>query len=95
MLASRRSIVTVEEVVDTFDSRVRVVIPSWVVSAIAIVPRGAHPSYTHGYYDRDNIYYREWDAISRDRDRFDEWLSTHILQTDEFAQHLAMTDVGD
>ena len=95
VLASRRSIVTVEEVVDTFDSRVRVVIPSWVVSAIAVVPRGAHPSYTHGYYDRDNVYYREWDAISRDRTRFDEWVRTHIRETDDFAQHLAMTGSGD
>jgi len=91
VLASRRSIVTVEEIVDTFDSRVRVVLPSWVVSAIAVVPRGAHPSYAHGYYERDNSYYREWDEISRDRNSFDEWLQHHVYDTEDFAQHLAMT----
>ena len=37
-------------------------------------PRGAHPSYAQGYYDRDNDYYQAWDAISRDRDTFTAWL---------------------
>ena len=91
VLASRRSIVTVEEVVDEFDSRVRLVLPSWVVSAVAVVPQGAHPSYAHGYYTRDNAYYRDWDAISRARDTFAEWNRTHILDTADFAEHLAMS----
>ncbi|MEI8057041.1 MAG: CoA-transferase [Actinomycetes bacterium] len=92
ILASTRAIVTVEEVVDSFDSRVRVVLPSWVLSAVAVVPRGAHPSYTHGYYDRDNAYYRAWDEISRDRATFADWVRTHILETRDFADHLAMLD---
>ena len=91
VLASRRSIVTVEEIVDEFDSRVRVVLPSWVVSAVAVVPRGAHPSYAHGYYVRDNDYYRDWDVISRDRDAFAEWNRTHICETADFAEHLEMS----
>ena len=91
-LSSRRSIVTVEEMVDTFDSRVRVVLPAWVVSAVAVVPRGAHPSYAHSYYQRDNAYYREWDAVSRDRDVFADWIRTHILETTDFSEHLRMVD---
>ena len=40
---------------------------------------GAHPSYAHGYYKRDNAYYKAWDAISRDRDRFLAWMRTNVL----------------
>jgi glutaconate CoA-transferase subunit A len=75
VLAARRSLVTVEEVVDTLDPRPgAVVLPSWVVTFVAVVPGGARPSYAQGYYDRDNRYYRDWDAISRDRTRFGAWL---------------------
>jgi glutaconate CoA-transferase subunit A len=80
VLAARRSLVTVEEVVDTLDPRPgAIVLPWWVVTAVAVVPRGAHPSYAQGYYDRDNGFYREWDAISRDRDRFLAWLDRHVF----------------
>jgi glutaconate CoA-transferase subunit A len=82
VLASRRSIVTVEEVVDELTPRHgRVLIPSWVVTAVAAAPGGAHPSYAHGYYDRDNDFYRRWDAISRDREGFRAWMSRHVLET--------------
>src|SRR3954466_668366 len=75
VLAARRSLVTVEEVVDELDPRPdAVVIPRWAVTRVAVVPGGARPSYAHGYYERDNAYYRAWDAISRDRDRFRAWL---------------------
>ena len=75
VLAARRSLVTVEEVVDALDPRPgAVVLPAWVVSAVAVAPRGAHPSYAQGYYERDNGYYRDWDAISRDRTAFTGWL---------------------
>ncbi|HEY8471598.1 MAG TPA: CoA-transferase [Natronosporangium sp.] len=75
VFAARRSLVTVEEVVDVLDPRPgAVVLPSWVVTAVAVVPHGAHPSYAQDYYDRDNDYYRRWDAISRDRDAFTAWL---------------------
>src|SRR3954468_2340847 len=76
VLAARRSLVTVEEVVDELDPRPNaVVLPNWVVTYVSEVPNGAHPSYAHGYYDRDNAYYREWDAISKDRDSFSAWLA--------------------
>jgi glutaconate CoA-transferase subunit A len=75
VLAAKRSLVTVEEIVDELEPRPNaVVLPKWVVSHVSEVPRGAHPSYAHDYYERDNAYYREWDAISRDRDSFGAWL---------------------
>ncbi len=74
-LAARRVLVTVEEVVDTLEPRPGVVVlPTWVVDAVALVPGGAHPSYAAGYSVRDNAFYREWDAISRDRAAFGRWL---------------------
>lgn len=79
VLAAHRSLVTVEEVVDSLDPRPdAVVLPSWVVTAVAVVPGGARPSYALGYYDRDNEAYREWDAISRDRETFTAWLSQNV-----------------
>jgi glutaconate CoA-transferase, subunit A len=80
LLASRRSIVTVEEIVPELVPRPGgVVIPGWAISAVAVAPGGAHPSYAHGYYDRDNAFYVAWDEISRDRDTFAEWMQTHVL----------------
>jgi len=81
VLAARRAIVTVEEVVDNFaeEGPNAVVLPSWVVTAIAVAPRGAYPSYAHGYYARDNSFYIGWDAISRERDTFLEWMKTNVL----------------
>ena len=44
------------------------------------MPRGAHPSYAHGYYERDNKFYVAWEAISRDRDTFTTWMREHVLE---------------
>ena len=79
VLSARRSLVTVEEIVETLEPRPgAVVLPTWAVTAVALAPRGAHPSYAQGYYDRDNTYYQEWDAISRDRETFTAWLEQHV-----------------
>jgi glutaconate CoA-transferase subunit A len=82
-LAARRAIVTVEEIVESLGPRSpnAVVLPGWSVAAIAAVPRGAHPSYAHGYYARDNSFYIAWDAISRDRETFLAWMQTHVIET--------------
>jgi glutaconate CoA-transferase subunit A len=82
VLAAARSLVTVEEIVDELELRPGgIIIPSWVVGAVAHVPNGAHPSYAHGYYERDNDFYVAWDEISRDRDAFTAWLDEHVLRT--------------
>ena len=79
VLASARSLVTVEEVVDELEPHPgAVVLPSWVTMAVAEAPRGAHPSYAHGYYDRDNGFYQRWDAISSDRDSFRSWMEENV-----------------
>jgi glutaconate CoA-transferase subunit A len=89
LMSARRAIVTVEELVDELGPHpFQVVIPSVVVDAISVVPHGAHPSYADGYYDRDNAFYEAWDPISRDRERFGEWMERHVLGTEDFAEHL-------
>jgi len=80
VLASARSLVTVEEVVDELVPRPgAVVLPSWVVTAVALAPGGARPSYSLGYYDRDNDFYVAWDAISRERETFLAWMREEVL----------------
>ena len=86
MLAAKKSIVTVEEIVDDLDAPPNAcILPSWAVSAVCCVPGGASPSYAHGYYERDNRFYLDWDAIARDRDSFQHWIKTHILDTEDFS----------
>ncbi|MCC6947989.1 MAG: CoA transferase subunit A [Bradyrhizobiaceae bacterium] len=82
VLCAKRSIVTVEEIVDDLGphSPNAVILPGWTVNAIALVPGGAHPSYAHGYYKRDNIFYKTWDKISRDRDGFRAWIDENVIR---------------
>ena len=80
VLASRRSVVTVEEIVDELDPRPgAVVLPAWTVSYVALAPGGAHPSYALDYSVRDNDFYVAWDAISRDRETFTAWLEAEVF----------------
>jgi glutaconate CoA-transferase subunit A len=80
VLAASRSLVTVEEIVDALEPRPgAIVLPSWVVTAVAHVAGGAHPSYAAGYSVRDNDFYQRWDAISRDRAGFLAWMDDHVL----------------
>lgn len=79
VMAAKHSIVTVEEIVDDLNAHPNAcVIPGWAISAIAVAEKGALPSYTHGYYDRNNRFYKEWDAIARDRDTFTTWLDENV-----------------
>ena len=79
VLASARALATVEELVDALEPLPgAIVLPHWVIEAIAVVPRGAAPSYAHGYYDRDNEFYKQWDDISRERESFTQWLDDHV-----------------
>jgi glutaconate CoA-transferase, subunit A len=88
VLAAKRSVVTVEEIVDVLDPRPdAVVLPSWTVSYVARVPGGAHPSYALDYSVRDNDYYVAWDPISRDREAFTRWLDENVFGEDARAAH--------
>jgi len=92
VLASKRSIVTVEEIVDDFGPRSfnAVILPAWTVGAIVKVPGGAYPSYAQGYYKRDNAFYIAWEAIARERETFLAWMKANVLEKgpEVFAQHV-------
>lgn len=91
VLAAKRAIVTVEERVRSLDAAPNAcILPHWIVSAVCEVPHGATPSYAHGYYERDNVFYRRWDEIARDRDRFTAWMERHVLNTRAFEEYLAL-----
>ncbi len=91
VLAAKRAIVTVEERVD--DLRApgpnAVILPSWTISAVCVVPGGAYPSYAQGYYRRANAFYIAWDRISRERETFLEWIRDNVLNAgpETFSKH--------
>ena len=88
VMAAKRTIVTVEEIVDSFDIKANsVILPRWVIDAVCLEPGGAYPSYALGYYDRDNSFYKSWDGISRERDGFTAWMNRHVLGTASFAEY--------
>ncbi len=88
-LAARTLIVTVEGMVDNIGAAMNaIVLPHWVVTAIAVVPRGAYPSYAHGMYARDNAFYLDWDHIARDRDTFARWMERHVLNCRDHTEFL-------
>jgi len=85
VLAAKRSIVTVEEIVDDLAAPPNsVVLPSWVVGAVCHVKGGAFPSYAQGYYPRNNAFYKKWDGISRERETFQKWIERHVMGTKDF-----------
>ncbi|MDE3105732.1 MAG: CoA transferase subunit A [Acidobacteriota bacterium] len=91
VLAARRVVITVEERVPQLHAPQNAcILPAWVVNAVCEVPRGATPSYAHGYYERDNVFYRAWDRIARERETFVRWMEQHVLSTSDFAEYLAL-----
>jgi glutaconate CoA-transferase subunit A len=95
-LAAKALVITVEEVVDALDAPMNaIVLPHWVVTAIARVPGGAYPSYAQGYYSRDNAFYLAWDEIARERVSFTEWVDRHIRGTPDHAGFLRSVGVTE
>jgi glutaconate CoA-transferase subunit A len=94
-LAARVLLVTVEERVDDLEAPMNsLVLPHWVVAAVVCVPGGAWPSYAHGYYPRDNAFYRGWDEISRDRASFTGWMDRHVMGTADHREFLRSLRAG-
>ena len=90
--AARTAVVVVEEVVDDEVVRSdpnRTVIPAHAVDAVVECPRGAHPSFAQGYYDRDNAFYRAWSAISKDPVRLRQWMAEWVYGTKDHAEYTA------
>jgi glutaconate CoA-transferase subunit A len=82
VLAARRSLITVEEIVDRLDARPQeVILPSFATGYVALVPGGSHPSYAQGYSFRDNAFYTAWDGISRDRETFLSWMRDNVTRS--------------
>jgi acyl CoA:acetate/3-ketoacid CoA transferase alpha subunit len=89
--AADRVIVVVEELVSEDVIRAdpnRTVIPGLIVDAVVVEPWGAHPSYVQGAYDRDNRFYREWDAISREAASTAAWLDEWVYGVDGRAEYI-------
>ena len=90
--ASKKVILTVEEIVDEAVIRSdpnRTLIPDFVVSAVCHVPFAAHPSYTQGYYDRDNKFYLDWDKISESREKVTAWLNEWVYGLKDHSEYWA------
>jgi glutaconate CoA-transferase subunit A len=80
VLAAKRSLVTVERVVERLIPRPGgVTIPGWTIDAVCEAPSGSQPSYSLGVTVRDNDFYKFWDKLSRDREEFRAWMEEHVL----------------
>lgn len=92
--AAKKVILTAEEIVPEEVIRSdpnRTLIPELIVSAVCCVPHCAHPSYTQGYYDRDNAFYLNWDKITEDPAAVKAWLEEWVYgvkDADEYWQKL-------
>ena len=88
-------IVTVEEQVERLEADMNaIVLPGFLVTAVAVVPGGAYPSYAQDYYARDNSFYTAWDEISRDRKTFLIWMENHVLGLRDHAEFLRALKVS-
>jgi glutaconate CoA-transferase subunit A len=90
--AGKHVILTAEEIVDESIIRSdpnRTVIPDFIVDAVCHVPYASHPSYTQGYYDRDNAFYLEWDKITEDPARVKQWLDEWVYGVKDRAEYWA------
>jgi glutaconate CoA-transferase subunit A len=88
--AAKHVIITAEEIVDESVIRSdpnRTLIPELIVSAVCHVPHCAHPSYTQGYYDRDNAFYLNWDKISEDPAKVQAWLDEWVYGVKDAAEY--------
>jgi glutaconate CoA-transferase subunit A len=86
VLAARRSLITVEREVEQLELQPGgIVIPGWVIDAVAVAPGGSQPSYSLGITTRDNDFYKFWDKVSRDREAFTKWMNENVLDREAVA----------
>ncbi len=93
--AAKRVILTAEEIVDESVIRSdpnRTLIPGFIVDAVCQVPYASHPSYTQGYYDRDNAFYLAWDEISKTRQEVQNYLDEWIYGVSDRAEYWEKLD---
>jgi glutaconate CoA-transferase subunit A len=88
--AADRVVLTTEEIVSEAVIRSdpnRTLISGLKVDAVCHVPYCAHPSYTQGYYDRDNAFYLAWDRISQDLDQTQQYLEEWVYKVPDRATY--------
>lgn len=88
--AAKHVILTAEEIVPEEVIRSdpnRTLIPGFIIDAVCHVPYCSHPSYTQGYFDRDNAFYLEWDKISSNPDSVKEWLDEWVYGVKDRGQY--------
>lgn len=81
--AARRVVLLAEEIVSPAviaSDPNRTLIPGFLVSAVAEVRWGSHPSPCQGYANRDHRFYAEYHHASRTREGFLAWLERHVLR---------------
>jgi glutaconate CoA-transferase subunit A len=89
--AAERVILVCEEIVDESVVRKdpnRTVIPGLIVDAVVEEPFACHPSFTQGYYDRDNAFYLAWDAIAREPETLDAWLKEWVYDLGSHTEYV-------
>jgi len=88
--AAQHVILTAEEIVDQQIIRSdpnRTIIPGFIVDAVCHVPFCSHPSYTQGYYDRDNAFYLAWDQLSESRQQVQDYLNEWVFEVSDRAEY--------
>ena len=89
--AAKKVILTAEEIVDEQTIRSdpnRTLIPDFIVHAVVHEPWAAHPSYTQGYYDRDNEFYVAWDEITKEHDTTMRYLQEWVFGVEDRAAYV-------
>ncbi|MUV56199.1 CoA transferase subunit A [Halogeometricum sp. CBA1124] len=89
--AAETVVLSVEEVVDTETLRSdpnRTEIPGTIVDYVVEEPYGSHPSYTQGYYGRDNEAYIDWNDVSETHESTLEWLSEWVHGVDNRREYV-------
>src|SRR3990170_8347431 len=97
--ASRKVIVTVEEIVDRVDPEVSGArfIPSLYVTAVVHAPFGAHPTGAPGYYGADDERLREYMANSTCDETFGAYLDKYVFEPgshDGYLKHVGLGRIG-
>ncbi|MCL5971553.1 MAG: CoA transferase subunit A [Firmicutes bacterium] len=90
-LAARTVLATAEQIYPARSLRQRrssLLLPGFRVTAAAVVPFGAHPSYAAGLYERDSAFYQAWTAIAGDANRCQSWLEEWIYGTENHQAYL-------
>ena len=89
--ASRRVIISTEQIVDTDAIREapeRTIIPWYVVDAVVEAPFGSHPGEMSGLYERDEEHIRSYFESSKDTEEVSAYLDRWVYGVEDHAAYL-------